>query len=98
MFQKRLNFWCNKWISEGRRVTLVKSILEVIPIYWHSLAYITKGVLEGENKSYFDFFVERREGHGRYTSRKMVVLTQAEGLGRLVFMVYLFFWNNLFRI
>jgi hypothetical protein len=34
--------WCNKWLSRGGRLILLKSILEEISIYWHTLEYIPK--------------------------------------------------------
>lgn len=29
--EKRLHLWCNKWLSKGGRMILVKSVLEVAP-------------------------------------------------------------------
>ena len=40
--ERRINFWCNMWLSSGGRLILVKSMLDAIPIYWHSLAFIPK--------------------------------------------------------
>jgi hypothetical protein len=34
------------WLSRGGRLTLVKTILESIAMYFHSLALILKGFLE----------------------------------------------------
>jgi hypothetical protein len=42
--EKRLSLWFDRWLSGGRLV-MVKLILEVIPIYWVSLSFISKGVL-----------------------------------------------------
>lgn len=44
--EKRFNLWCNRWLSRGGRLVLVKSILDAIPVYWMSLSWIPKGVLE----------------------------------------------------
>jgi ribonuclease HI len=44
--EKRLNGWSFRWLSRAGRLTLTKSILEAIPVYWMSLAWIPKGVLE----------------------------------------------------
>jgi hypothetical protein len=44
--EKRLKVWSFRWISREGRLTLVKSVLEAIPVYWMSLAWIPKGVLE----------------------------------------------------
>jgi hypothetical protein len=44
--EKRLQVWSNKWLSRAGRLTLVKSVLEAIPVYWMSIAWIPKGILE----------------------------------------------------
>jgi hypothetical protein len=44
--EKRLNGWSFRWLSRVGRLTLTKSVLESIPFYWMSLAWIPKGVLE----------------------------------------------------
>ena len=44
--EKRLMIWSNKWLSRAGRVTLVKSVLEAIPIYRMFIAWIPKGVLD----------------------------------------------------
>jgi hypothetical protein len=44
--EKKLNTWCNQWLSKGVRLVLVKEVMEAIPIYWISLAWVLKGVLE----------------------------------------------------
>ena len=44
--EKRLNGWSFRWLSRASRLTLTKSILEAIPIYWMSLAWIPKRVLQ----------------------------------------------------
>lgn len=42
--EKILMLWSNKWLSRADRLTLVKSVLEAIPVYWMSIAWIPKGV------------------------------------------------------
>jgi hypothetical protein len=44
--QKRLFVCYNHWLSRGGRLILVKSILEAIPIYWMSLVFVPKDILE----------------------------------------------------
>jgi hypothetical protein len=41
--------WCTWWLSLGGTLTLVKSMLEAIPIHWHS-AYIPTAILEKIHK------------------------------------------------
>jgi len=36
---------CCKWLLSGGIQTLVKYFLKDIPLFWHTLAYISKGVL-----------------------------------------------------
>jgi hypothetical protein len=44
--EKRLNDWSFRWLFRAGRLTLTKYVLESIPVYWMSLAWIPKGVLE----------------------------------------------------
>lgn len=44
--EAQTSHWCNRWLSIGGRLTLVESVLEAIPVFWHSLAFLPKGVLE----------------------------------------------------
>jgi hypothetical protein len=37
---KTIHAWCNHWISRVGRLLLVRSILESIPVYWATLAWI----------------------------------------------------------
>lgn len=53
--EKRLLLWSNKWLSRAGRLTLVKSILEAIPVYWMSIAWILKGVLDRIRRICFSF-------------------------------------------
>jgi hypothetical protein len=53
--EKRLQSWSNKWLSRVGRLMLVKSILEAILVYWMSIAWIPKGVLEKLRQICFTF-------------------------------------------
>jgi hypothetical protein len=48
--EKRLKCWSHRWLSRVGRLVLVKEFLEAIPIYWMSLAWIPKGILEKMRK------------------------------------------------
>jgi hypothetical protein len=52
--------------TEGGRLTLlVKFVLEVILVYWHTMAYIPKVVLETIKKKCFKFmWTRKRENEG----------------------------------
>ena len=47
-------------------------LCEAIPIFWHALTYIPKGVLENIRKKVFKF-VDREERKWRYPSSKMEI-------------------------
>jgi len=53
--EKRLRVWSHKWLSRAGRLVLVKSVLEAIPVYWMSLAWIPKGILEIIRRICFKF-------------------------------------------
>jgi hypothetical protein len=42
---KRLNIWSHRWLSHAGRL-----VLEAIPVYWMSLSWIPKGILEATRK------------------------------------------------
>ena len=54
--EKRTKLWCNTWLSLQGTLTLVKSMLEAISIYWHSLAVIPKRILESIKEKCLNFF------------------------------------------
>jgi hypothetical protein len=41
-----ITYWCNRWLSQGGRLVLVKYVLESILIYWLSIAHVPKGILD----------------------------------------------------
>jgi hypothetical protein len=41
----KFNQWCNRWISKGRKLVLIKAVLEAIPMYRHLMTMIPKGIL-----------------------------------------------------
>jgi len=53
--EKRLKFWSHKWLSRVGRLVLVKVVLEAIHVYWMSLSWIPKGILEKARRIYFRF-------------------------------------------
>jgi len=54
--EKHLFVWCNHFLSQGGRLILVKYVLETIPAYWMSLAFIPKGVLQNIGQLSFRIF------------------------------------------
>lgn len=43
--EKRIKSRYNKWLSTTDRMVLIKSVIEPIPLYWTSLAWLPKGTL-----------------------------------------------------
>ena len=41
----RIECWTYKFLSRGGRLVLLKAVLQSIPVYWATIAYITKGSL-----------------------------------------------------
>jgi hypothetical protein len=54
-FETRISNWSHRWLSLGGRYTLVKVVLESIPVYWLSLAKIPKSILNNIRKRMFNF-------------------------------------------
>jgi hypothetical protein len=53
--EKKIGHWCNRWLSLGGRYILMKSVLEIQPVYWMSLAAIPYTVLNKLRKVMFNF-------------------------------------------
>ena len=61
--EKRLKSWSHKWLSRAGRLVLVKSVLEAIPVYWMSLAWLPKGILEQVRRLCFSFVWRGKHDH-----------------------------------
>lgn len=44
--EARISHWSFRWLSRAGRLTLIKSVLLAIPVYWAALTWIPKGVME----------------------------------------------------
>jgi len=44
--EAKITHWSFKWLSRAGRLTLIKSVLLAIPVYWAALTWVPKGVLE----------------------------------------------------
>ena len=53
--EKWLKMWSHKWLSRDGKLVLVKTVMEAIPVYWMSLAWIPKSILETACKTCFRF-------------------------------------------
>jgi hypothetical protein len=54
-FDKRIANWSHRWFSLGGRLTLIKVVLESLPVYWLSLAKIPKCILNNIRRKMFNF-------------------------------------------
>ena len=43
--ESRVGFWGHQFLSIGGRLILAKSVLEGIPVYWYSLAWIPRAII-----------------------------------------------------
>ena len=50
--EKRIKNWSFRWLPKGGKLTLVKSVLEAIPVYWMHF-WIPVGIIENIRKIYF---------------------------------------------
>jgi hypothetical protein len=53
--EKRIANWSHRWLSLGGRYTLIKDVLERIPVYWLSVVKIPKGTLNNIRRRVFSF-------------------------------------------
>jgi hypothetical protein len=44
-FKKKIDFWCNKWLSLGGRLILVQSVLQSLAVYWMMLERIPAKII-----------------------------------------------------
>jgi hypothetical protein len=65
-FEKRINFWCTKWLSLGGRYILIKSVLESLPVYWMSLIKFPTKIITLLRKFIFNFLWNSHPGHFRF--------------------------------
>lgn len=54
-FDKRIHLWSWKWLSIGGRVTLAKSVLQNLVVYWISLCMVLKPILSGIRRKIINF-------------------------------------------
>jgi hypothetical protein len=54
-FEKKIDFWCNKWLSMGGRLILIKTVLESLTVFWMTLERIPKKVIHILRRLAFNF-------------------------------------------
>jgi len=53
--EKQILLWSHRWLSRAGRLVLIKSVLEAIPVYFMSLSWIPKGILEAARRLCFAY-------------------------------------------
>eukprot|EP00253_Pinus_taeda_P017522 PITA_17522 len=48
--ESKLKHWSYKWLSRAGRLVLIKYVLMAIPVYWDSLTWVPKGILNSIEK------------------------------------------------
>ena len=65
--ESRIQLWRYRWLSSGERLTLVKEILDYnIPLYWHLLDHIPKGVLKKIHSVFSNFLSKGKSDKGGF--------------------------------
>jgi hypothetical protein len=77
--EKRLKCWSHRWLSRAGRLVLIKSVLEAIPVYWMSLAWIPKGTLDKMRKLCFTYLWQGNKDKKKFTLGKMGTDCYSEG-------------------
>jgi hypothetical protein len=54
-FERKIGFWCNKWLSLGGRLILVKSVLESLAVYWMTLERVPPKIITTLRRLAFNF-------------------------------------------
>jgi hypothetical protein len=66
LFERRISFWCNQWLSLGGLFTLVKSVLEGLVVFWMSLERIPNKIIILLRRHIFNFLWNSQAGHFRF--------------------------------
>ena len=54
-FEGKIGCWTYKFLSRGGRLVLLKEVLQSILVYWATIAYIQKGILQKPRNKFFSF-------------------------------------------
>jgi ribonuclease HI len=66
LFERRIGFWCNKWLSLGGRYILVKSVLESLVVFWMTLERIPNRIIIILRRLSFNFLWNGQVGKHRF--------------------------------
>lgn len=65
IFEKKIDFWCNKWLSMGGRFILIKAVLESLVVFWMTLERIPNKITSLLRRLAFNFLWNGRAGNRR---------------------------------
>jgi hypothetical protein len=65
IFEKKIDFWCNKWLSMGGRFILIKAVLESLAVFWMTLERIPNKITSLLRRLAFNFLWNGRAGKRR---------------------------------
>jgi hypothetical protein len=54
-FERKIGYWCNKWLSLGGRYVLVNSVLQSLSVFWMSMERIPCFILTNLRRLSFNF-------------------------------------------
>jgi hypothetical protein len=80
-FERRIRFWCNKLLSLGGRLILIKAVLESLPVYWMALAHIPATVLRSLRQLIFSFLWSGSKKSSGYHLCKWEDLSKPKSMG-----------------
>jgi hypothetical protein len=92
--EKRILSWSHRWLSLGGRVILVKVVLEIIYVYWLSLAKIPISVLNSIRRRMFSFLWTGKKVKGRNAFDKLEKACKTKKDWWVGYQKYLYLWES----
>jgi hypothetical protein len=65
-FERKINFWCNKWLSLGGRLVLVQAVLQSLAVYWMLLEKVPSLIITTLRRLAFNFLWGATPDKNRY--------------------------------
>ena len=89
--ERRIGCWTYKSLSRGGRLVLFKAVLQSIPVYWATIAYISEGILQKLRKKFFSFlWSTKRHSEGVPLAKWKLIASPKELGGWGIKKLYLF--------
>jgi hypothetical protein len=77
-FEFRITHWCNRWLTLGGRLVLVKAVLESQPVYWLALANIPSSILHRIRQVTYNFLWNGNKKRKGYHSVQLALYSPSE--------------------